>query len=276
MRGFFVKSYLFVLLFILPIPAPAFGAELHLVYATDADGPYARIGVPLSVTSALRHASCPVIVHHYTTAQFPHLCADRYLMPYSVHGSASYLSEAACAAWVRIFAAPHIPYDGWALYLDADTIVLGDLCPLIDSLPDKGYLAMRTMDHYVLRHKDFFNATQLWKMGVDRFHRRGFNNGVFAYHAARWREANATMRMWQWQIEAHRRLGQPYPLFHYNDMAVMTLVGLQDGVIALDERFNCMHDGVPECVVRHMMGKHKPWDMTASELHAYNAMPWTG
>lgn len=247
---------------------------LHVMYTTSPRGPYATVGVPLSTSTARRHASCPLIIHHLTTATSGHpLCTDRYIYPYNVHDSAGHLRDAACSAWLRVFVAPDIPSDGWALYLDADTIVTGDLCAVRDGLPETGYLAAVQMDHYALRDKDFFNATQLLRLGVTRLHRKGLNNGVFAFHPARWRAANATMRMWQWQITAHYA---PTPLFHYNDMAAMSLVALEDGYTQLDARLNCMRDGLDGCVVRHFAGKRKPWDMAASELGAYNVVPHIG
>lgn len=229
--------------------------HLRLVFATDYASAYATKGVPHAWETVQRHATCHVTMEHHTTANWTK-CSDPHMTPYHVHDTVQYLRDAACAAWLRYYAAESAQSDGWALYLDADTEARGDVCQLLEVLDDTHAIAAVEMPHYTLYHKDFFNASQLFRHGVTRLYRHGLNNGVFAFHPQRWRERNITSRIWDWQIRAHNATT---PLFHYNDMAAFTLVALEEGYQSLPPRFNCMDEKVEGCVIRHFAGQRKPW-----------------
>lgn len=179
---------------------------------------------------------------------------------YDVRNVTAYLTDKACPAWHRIFAIDEmdeIPTDQWSIYLDADTIVLQDLCLILREMKSDHAVAAVKMKHYKLSDKDFFNASQLFSHGISKLHRAGINNGVFMFHRGQWKARELTKKIWQWQIRANE--AGKYPLFYYNDMAAMSLVFLEEGYEKLDKKLNCMQENDNGCVIRHYVGVKKPW-----------------
>lgn len=262
MSGWFVRNYYFFLLFMFFCGWSATTSrEIHVVYATDSYSDYATKGVPRSSESVRVSASCHVKVHHATTDGH-WSCLHPAMARFDVHNSTGYLRDKACAAWLRVFAIDEmddIPTDQWSIYLDADTIVLEDLCPILHEMNSNYPAAAVKMSHYRLSGKDFFNASQLSVYGVSKFHRAGINNGVFMFHRGMWKTRNMTQRIWQWQIRASET-NRKEPLFYYNDMAAMTLVFLEEGYEKLEKRFNCMQENDNGCAIRHYVGAKKPWN----------------
>ncbi|MBE5681136.1 glycosyltransferase family 8 protein [Pantoea agglomerans] len=165
-------------------------------------------------------------------------------------------------------------YSDRVIYIDADTLVVGDYSPLF-TLDITDYTLAACNDTPRARHN------QCARLRLKHHHY--FNSGFMLINIPRWLERQTTARITDVLVTRGAEFGFP-------DQDALNIV-LEDEVLILPDRYNYIYDiiankvwdhsGVPEeTVMIHYTGKCKPWhawagsDLSQRYYSYYQRSPW--
>ena len=170
--------------------------------------------------------------------------------------------------FVRFYAPQLLPDVNKLVYLDADTIVRGDVCALADAaLPDANYptriLAAARREGADSRPLRYYvnigrSKTALKQAGRENGWVRGgadtFNAGVLVVHAERWRQVHVTDELEWWMRAAAAAEADGVKLWRLGTQPPLLLVAERFGWQPLDPRWNVWqvgHDRESACFKEH-------------------------
>lgn len=206
-----------------------------------------------TVIFRVREFSPPDYLKHYLDSKFKEKKAERRISRYM--------------QYARLFLKEIFPDMTRAIYLDGDTLVLGD----VRSLFAEG--TKLTSQHYLAAVPQFFPAifyfSNPFKMWADlRKFRSSFNSGVLLTDLSFWTEQTYDLLRHYLDLDARNN----YRLYHLGDETIFNLM-FKDTYIPLAKRWNCCgygqlywvaallrKDPAKIGIIHWSGGHHKPWE----------------
>ena len=211
----------------------------------------------------VREFTPPDFLKHYLDSKFREKQPDRRLSRYM--------------QYARFFLKPLFPDVSRVIYLDGDTLVLGDICQLFaqgERLTPTKYLAAVPQLFPAVFY--FSNPLKMW--GELRQFENTFNSGVLLTDLSFWNEQTYDRLRYYFAIDADSN----YRLYNLGDETVFNLI-FKQSYLPLDPTWNCYGYGRPHwlaallrlrCnlkkvnIIHWSGGYHKPWQSIG------RASPW--
>ena len=202
----------------------------------------------------VREFTPPDFLKHYLDSKFQEKRLDRRLSRYM--------------QYARFFLKPLFPDVSRVIYLDGDTLVLGDIRQLFaqgERLTATRYLA--AVPQFFPAVFYFSNPLKMW--GDLRQFKSTFNSGVLLTDLSYWNEQTYDRLQHYFAIDASSN----YRLYHLGDETIFNLI-FKQSYLPLDSTWNCWGYGQPHwlaallrlrCnlkktnIIHWSGGHHKPW-----------------
>ena len=243
---------------------------VHIIYSADDE---AKPGVEASILSVLEHASGPVAIHYigqsplpndYPEVHFKYL--DKFAERFNLqdfmnsaytrgHGQETLNTNA--ANFVRFGIDAMLPTQSKAIWIDADTIVKGDVYELINNVLNDDKYALAAVPRYGPFHGLSHYGDHLYE-DIQAC----FNAGIYVMNLDNWRAQGLTDKIRQ--IARDNAHG---PLLYKNGSQPPMAIAIGASFEHLDECWNVAMAQVEEindefwsntCLM-HWNGPYKPW-----------------